>query len=297
MEMRRIVPGELPVRELHQFLIGSVAPRPIAFVSTLDADGKANLAPYSFFNAFSSNPPTLVFSSNRRVRDNTTKDTLHNVRATGECVVNAVSYGIIRQMAVCSVQYPHGVDEFKKSGLTPVPAEIVKPFRVAESPVHMECKVKDIITLGSHGGAGHLVICEVVLMHIAEHVIDERNRIDPHKIDLVGRLGRAYYTRASGDAVLTVVQAVEKIAIGYDALPEHIRKSNVLTGNQLGRLAGCHQMPASEAILKWREDSTVREMATSGDGKSALHRRIGQLIDAEEVHDALALALAMESLL
>lgn len=286
-DMRKIVPGTIPVRDMHQFLLGSVAPRPIAFVSTLDPEGVPNLAPFSFFNAFSSNPPTLVFSSNRRVRDNTTKDTLHNVEATRECVINAVTHDIVRQMAVTSVQYDPGVNEFEKSGLTPIPAERVRPFRVRESPVHMECVVKDIITLGQHGGAGHLVICEVVLMHVAERIIDERNRIDPHKIDLMGRMGRAYYTRASGDAIHTIVQAVEKIAIGYDALPVSIRESPVLTGNQLGRLSGSLALPPQEDI----EAIGLRpEVQAAGSDPHKLHALIGMLVDDEQVADAIALA-------
>ena len=162
--MLTIDPKDTPQKDLHQFILGTVAPRPIAFVSTIDEEGNKNLAPYSFFNAFSSNPPIVVFSSNRRGSDNTTKDTLHNVRVSGECVINAVNYAIVRQMAVASVDFPTGVSEFEKTGLTPIPSDLVKAFRVAESPAHMECKVKDIITLGEGGGAGHLIICEVVRM-------------------------------------------------------------------------------------------------------------------------------------
>ena len=231
-------PKETPTRDMHQFLLGSVAPRPIAFVSTIDENGQPNLAPYSFFNSFSSNPPILVFSSNRRVVDNTTKDTLANVIATREVVVNVVNYAIVRQMAVASVQFDTGVSEFEKTGLTPIPSDLVAPYRVKESPVHMECKVKDVQPLGEHGGAGHLIICEVVRMHIDESIIDDRNRIDPHKIDLMGRMGRAYYVRASGEAVHTIVQAVTELTIGYDQLPDSIKNSKVLTGNNIGQLAG-----------------------------------------------------------
>ena len=245
--MLSIDPKEIATKDLHQFLLGIVAPRPIAFVSTTDEQGNTNLAPYSFFNAFSSNPPIVVFSSNRRVLDNTTKDTLHNIRETGEAVINAVSHSILRQMAVASIQFPTGVSEFSKSGLTPVPSELVKPPRVKESPASMECKMKEIITLGEHGGAGHLIICEVVKIHIDEKVIDG-NRINPHKIDLMGRMGRAYYVRASGDAIHTVVQSVLDISIGYDQLPESVRNSRVLTGNELGLLAGLAKWPGKEEI-------------------------------------------------
>lgn len=176
--MLRIIPEETQTKDLHQFLVGSIAPRPIAFVSTVDEEGNPNLAPYSFFNAFSSNPPILVFSSNRRVSNNTTKDTLSNVMATKEVVINVVNYDIVRQMAVTSVEFPTDINEFEKAGLTTIASEKVKPFRVKESPVQMECKVKEIITLGDHGGAGHLILCEVVMMHIAEHVVDDNNRIN-----------------------------------------------------------------------------------------------------------------------
>ena len=236
--MLRIVPEETKTKDLHQFLVGSIAPRPIAFVSTVDEEGNPNLAPYSFFNAFSSNPPILVFSSNRRVLNNTTKDTLSNVMNTKEVVINVVNHDIVRQMAVTSVEFPSNINEFEKAGLNTIPSEKVRPFRVKESPVQMECKVKEIITLGDHGGAGHLILCEVVLMHIAEHVVDENNRINPHKLDLMGRLGRAYYVRASGDAIQTIVQSVTEITIGFDKLPAKIQSSTVLRGNELGMLAG-----------------------------------------------------------
>lgn len=249
MAMLTIDPKETPQKDLHQFILGTVAPRPIAFVSTLDEKGNKNLAPYSFFNAFSSNPPIVVFSSNRRGTNNTTKDTLHNIRTSGECVINAVNYAIVRQMAVASVEFPSGVSEFEKTGLTPIPSDIVKAFRVAESPAHMECKVKDVITLGDKGGAGHLIICEVVRMHVAEDVLMENNRIDPHKMDLMGRMGRAYYVRCSGPAIHTIVQEFLPVTIGYDQLPDHIRRSEVLTGNDLGKLAGQVTMPTDAAII------------------------------------------------
>lgn len=249
--MLTINPEELKTKDLHQFLLGTVSPRPIAFASTIDENGNPNLAPYSFFNAFSSNPPIVVFSSNRRVSDNTTKDTLYNVRKTGEVVINAVNYDIVRQMAVASVEFSKEVNEFEKSGLTPIPSDLVKPFRVAESPAHLECKVEEIVPLGEHGGAGHLIICKVLRIHIRKSVVDESNRIDPHKMDLMGRMGRAYYVRASGDAVHTIVQSVTDIPIGFDGLPEDIRNSYLLTGNQLGLLAGLTELPNAGSKTDW----------------------------------------------
>lgn len=256
---RKIIPGQIPTSDLHQYLLGSVSPRPIAFVSTIDENGNHNLAPYSFFNAFSSNPPIVVFSSNRKVSDNTTKDTLHNIKQNKECVISAVSHDIMRQMALSSVAFQAGESEFEHTGLTPVPSEMVAVPGVAESPVNMECKVKDIITLGEHGGAGHLIICEVQIMHIDEDVIVD-NRIDPHKIDLVGRMGRSFYVRASGDAIISMYQNVGADPIGYNALPEVAKKSNLLSGNDIGELAALESMPteselqAAKKIIKEIQD-------------------------------------------
>ena len=276
--MLRIVPEETKTKDLHQFLVGSIAPRPIAFVSTVDEEGNPNLAPYSFFNAFSSNPPILVFSSNRRVLNNTTKDTLSNVMNTKEVVINVVNHDIVRQMAVTSVEFPSNINEFEKAGLNTIPSEKVRPFRVKESPVQMECKVKEIITLGDHGGAGHLILCEVVLMHIAEHVVDENNRINPHKLDLMGRLGRAYYVRASGDAIQTIVQSVTEITIGFDKLPAKIQTSTVLRGNEIGMLAGIKNIPSQEAIETAKSDPSVKKIIEGANHIEALHAYIADLL-------------------
>jgi flavin reductase (DIM6/NTAB) family NADH-FMN oxidoreductase RutF len=291
--MLTIDPSTTPTRDLHQFLLGIVSPRPIAFVSTVDEHGNPNLAPYSFFNAFSSNPPIVVFSSNRRVEDNSTKDTLANIRATGEAVINAVSHSIVRQMTVASVQFPKGVDEFSKSGLTPLPSDLVKPFRVAESPAHMECKVRDIITLGERGGAGHLIICDVVRIHLSEAVIDDHNRIDPHKIDLMGRMGRSYYVRASGQAVEAIVQEVETMAIGYDQLPDYIRLSHIFSANNLGQLAGLHQVP-SEALTRQisSDDERVRKLLTSASPREGLQQYAKEILDSDDRQREYAGAIA-----
>lgn len=287
--MAKIIPGEIPTRDLHQYLLGSVAPRPIAFVSTKDENGNDNLAPYSFFNAFSSNPPILVFSSNRRVVDNTTKDTLHNVQQSGECVINMVNYDIVRQMAVTSVQFDQGVSEFEMAGLTPIPSDHVKAMRVKESPVNIECKVKEIITLGEHGGAGHLVICEVICMHIDDNVIDN-GRINPHKIDLMGRMGRAYYTRASGDAIHTIVQPVTEMVIGYAALPEIAKTSEVLSANDVGLLAGNHQLPGKEDL-----DKLQNELGTLP-GREKLVEKAQKALEDNDRYKALCLLTLADSL-
>ncbi len=294
MDMRTIIPDDTPVKDMHQYLLGTVAPRPIALVSTIDEEGNPNLAPYSFFNAFSSNPPIVVFSSNRRVADNTTKDTLHNVQATGECVINAVSHDIVRQMAISSIGYDSGISEFEKSGLTPVMSDLVSPFRVKESPAHMECKVKEIVTLGHHGGAGHLVICDVVRMHVAERVLNG-DRIDPHKMDLMGRMGRAYYVRASGHAVHTIVQSVVNIAIGYDGLPESARSSKVLTGNDLGYLGGATAMPSEELVTSLKAKTQVVTALESGNPLEDLHTLAKTYIDEDQRDEALALILIADN--
>lgn len=291
MSMLTIEPGKIPTKDLHQFILGAVAPRPIAFASTISKDGQPNLAPYSFFNAFSSNPPILIFSSNRRVANNTTKDTLRNVEDTGEVVINVVSHSFVRQMALSSVEYGAEINEFEKAGFTPLPSEVVKPFRVAESPVQMECVVDQILPLGEDGGAGNLIICRIVRMHIAEAVLTDKGRIDPDKIDLMGRMGRFYYVRASGAAVEEIVQDVAAFGIGFDQLPVGVKRSTLLTGNELAQLAAITHLPnAIEAkiVLEQRPDWQV--LLESGDTES-LHRLIRELIAGGAAETALQLAV------
>lgn len=296
--MLTIDPANTPKKDLHQFLLGCVAPRPIAFASTIDNEGKPNLAPYSFFNCFSSNPPILVFSSNRRSTDNTTKDTLNNIRHTGEVVINMVNYSIVRQMAVASISFPPDVSEFEKTGLTPIPSDLVKPFRVKESPAHIECRVKDIITLGEGGGAGHLIVCDVLRIHIAQEVMGERNRIDPHKIDLMGRMGRAYYVRASGAAIHTIVQPFDEIGIGYDQLPESIKNSSVLSGNNLGQLASLTKLPTKDEVLESaNSDAKVSLILQNDNTREALHAYAKALLDENQDREyAAKIALLVEYL-
>ena len=291
MSMLTIEPGKIPTKDLHQFILGAVAPRPIAFASTISKDGQPNLAPYSFFNAFSSNPPILIFSSNRRVANNTTKDTLRNVEETGEVVINVVSHSFVRQMALSSVEYGAEINEFEKAGFTPLASDLVKPFRVAESPVQMECVVDQILPLGEDGGAGNLIICRIVRMHIAEAVLTDKGRIDPDKIDLMGRMGRFYYVRASGAAVEEIVQDVAAFGIGFDQLPTALKHSALLTGNELAQLAALTHLPnAAEArsVLEQRPDWQV--LLESGDTES-LHRLIRELIAGGAAETALQLAV------
>lgn len=239
----KIIPGDIKTGALHGHLLSVVAPRPICFASTIDKEGNSNLSPFSFFNVFGSKPPTLIFSPARRVRDNTIKHTLENAMETREVVINVVSYDIVQQMNLASCEYGNEVDEFAKSGLTPIASDMVKPFRVKESPAQLECKVTDIIHTGEEGGAGNLIICEVLCMHINDDVLNEEGKVDPHKIDLVARMGGSYYCRASGSAVFEVDKPNTNLGVGVDQLPDVIRNSNVLTGNDLGILGNCTEIP------------------------------------------------------
>lgn len=290
--MLSIDPTQIATKDLHQYILAAVAPRPIAFASTISADGVPNLAPYSFFNAFSSNPPILIFSSNRRVANNTTKDTLKNVEDTGEVVINVVSHNISRQMALTSIEYGPDVDEFIKAGFTALPSERVRPFRVAESPVQMECVVDQILPLGEGGGAGNLIFCKIVMMHIAENILTETGRIDPHKIDLMGRMGRFYYARASGDAVEEIVQEVTRIGIGFDGLPPGIRHSKVLTGNDLAHLASLPALPShEEALALVGEDERVQKAIAGPDSSTELQLYAKEVLGQNDVLRGAALAV------
>lgn len=276
-----ITPGEIKTRFLHAYLLGSVAPRPICFASTISRRGIPNLAPFSFFNVFSSNPPLLIFSPARRVRDNTTKHTLQNVIEVPEVVVNVVNHAMVEQTNLASTEYPDGINEFEKAGFTPLDSEWVRPFRVAESPVQMECKVVEIKPLGAFGGAGQLVFAQVLRMHIHRDVLDADQNIDPHKIDLVARMGANYYARACGVAVFEVEKPLEVPGIGIDALPSFIRDSHLLTGNELGRLGNVQALPGHEEVATWwsqqgqryqgqDHESVAKESLMAGDKETAL---------------------------
>lgn len=245
--MLSIDPKEIATGKLHGYLLGAVAPRPIAFASTIDANGNPNLSPFSFFNVFGSNPPTMIFSPARRVRGNTTKHTLQNAEETREVVINVVSYPIVQQMSLSSTEYAKGVNEFVKAGFTMLPSEKVAPFRVAESPVQFECKVKDILYTGDEGGAGNLIVCEVVKIHIDEAVLGEDGMIDQHKIDLVARAGGSYYSRAR-DGFFEIPKPISTLGIGVDSIPEPIRNSTILTGNNLGVLGNVESLPDEDTV-------------------------------------------------
>jgi len=290
--MLSIDPTQIATKDLHQYILAAVAPRPIAFASTISTDGIPNLAPYSFFNAFSSNPPILIFSSNRRVANNTTKDTLKNAEDTGEVVINVVSHEISRQMALASIEYGPEVNEFLKAGFTPLPSLRVKPFRVAESPVQMECVVDKILPLGDDGGAGNLIFCKIVMMHISESILSDKGRIDPDKIDLMGRMGRFYYVRASGAAVEEIVQEVTRIGIGFDGLPPGIRHSKVLTGNDLAQIASLPALPSWEdALALVGNEEQVQKALAGQDRQLLLQTYAKEALGKDEVMRGAALAV------
>ena len=289
--MISIDPKAIPTSQLHGYLLGAVAPRPIAFASTVNEKGEPNLSPYSFFNVFSSNPPLMIFSPNRRVRDNTTKHTLENAKKTNEVVINVVNFDIVQQMSLSSSEYPEGINEFKKAGLTMLPSEKVKPFRVAESPVQFECVVKEIIELGHEGGAGNLILCEVVLMHINQDVLGKEGKIDPYKIDLVSRMGGNYYGR-SKDGMFEIPKPGRGIGIGVDQIPEAIKFSEILTGNDLGKLGTIETLPTENEITDFIEKSVEIKVILSADDEQKLHHKAQEFLNNNDVLSAWKVLLA-----
>lgn len=263
--MLTIEPGKISTGLLHSYLLASVAPRPIAFASTIDKNGNPNLSPFSFFNVFGVNPPIAVFSPSRRVKDNTIKHTLENIKEVDEVVINIVNYAMVQQTSLASTEYAKSVNEFVKAGFTAIPSEKVKPFRVKESPVQLECKVKEIIETGNGGGAGNLVVCEILLVHISKDILDANGKIDQQKIDVVGRLGADWYVRASGNALFEVEKPLTIIGVGVDALPETIRMSTVLTGNNLGRLGNVEKIPTVNEAKAFLQSEEWKNLADEND--------------------------------
>ena len=290
-KMIALDPKELPIPKLHSYLLSAVAPRPIAFASTVSENGTPNLSPFSFFNVFSANPPVLIFSPARRVRDNTTKHTLDNVKKVKEVVINVVNYAIVQQMSLSSTEYPEGVNEFEKAGLTMLPSEKVKPFRVAESPVQFECIVNQVVALGADGGAGNLILCEVLKLHIDEAILDEKGAIDQHKIDLVSRMGGNWYGR-SNKGIFEVPKPLTTLGIGVDNIPENIRCSKVLSGNDLGMLGNVEAIPTPQEIEDFINSShEVRTVLSSGDIEQ-LHIKAKEYLTNNQVLSAWKLLLA-----
>lgn len=291
--MLTIDPKEVSTAKLQGYLQSAIGPRPIAFASTLDKNGKPNLSPFSFFNIFSANPPVLVFSPARRVRDNSVKHTLLNCEATGQVVINVVNFEIVQQMSLSSTEYAEGVNEFLKSGLTPIPSEIVKPYRVAESPVQFECKVIEIIALGKEGGAGNMIVCEVLKMHINEAVLDDNGVIDPVKIDLVARLGGNWYSRAK-DGLFEVEKPLVTLGIGVDVIPNFIKESHVFNGNDLGKLGNVEALPTEEEITIFVKQNFEVKGVLSADDEVKKHQLAKEYLDKNEVLTAWKVLLAKQ---
>ena len=256
--MKTIDPKAVSTAALHGYMLGAVTPRPIAFASTIDSAGNVNLSPFSFFNVFSANPPIMIFSPARRGRDNTTKHTYENVLQVKQVVINIVNYDIVQQMSLSSTEYGKGVNEFEKAGLTPLASQTIKPPRVAESPVQFECRVNEVISLGTEGGAGNLVICEVLKMHINEAVLDADGKIDPVKLDAVSRMGGNWYGRAK-QGMFEVPKPLSRLGIGFDQLPEAIRTSKLLTGNDLAKLANVEVLPKGAKAIVNLEQHIAQE--------------------------------------
>ena len=283
-------PKELNPGKLHAYLLGGVAPRPIAFASTVDSEGNVNLAPFSYFNVFSANPPVLIFSPARRGRDNTTKHTYENVLEVPEVVVNMVDYNTVHACSLASTEYAKEVNEFTKAGLTEEKSDIVKPPRVLEAPVSFECKVLRVDSFGDNPGAGQLVVCEILKMHFRNDILNQDGVPDPQKIDLVGRCGGNFYVRASGDALFEVPKPLANLGIGVDNLPEDVRKSSVLTGRHLAMLGNVETLPdetdvndyklmeLSEIFLDLQDDGSALELE--------LHKHAATLLDNEDVDGA-----------
>ena len=289
--MISIEPKDISPQKLQGYLQSAVAPRPIAFASTISKSGKSNLSPFSFFNVFSSNPPILIFSPARRGRDNTLKHTLINAEATREVVINVVNFDLVQQVSLSSTEYPEEINEFLKSGLTQIPSDIVKPYRVKESPVQFECKVNEIISLGNEGGAGNLIICEVVKIHIDGKVLDKNGDIDPNKIDLVSRMGGNWYSR-SNQVLFEVEKPITTLGIGVDSIPDFIKESPIFNGNDLGKLGNIEALPTQEEITIFVKQNFTIKAVLSADDILKVHQKAKEYLDKNEVLTAWKVLLA-----
>lgn len=283
--MLSLTPKELTTVQVQAYLQAAIGPRPIALASTIDENGNANLSPFSFFNLFSSNPPILIFSPARRVRNNTIKHTLINVETTKEVVINIVNYSIVQQISLASTEYGDGVDEFLKAGLTKVASDLVQPFRVAESPVQLECKVNQIVPLGTEGGAGNLVICEVIKIHIQDEVLNANGAIDQHKIDLVARMGGNWYTRAN-EGMFEVEKPLSTLGIGVDSIPEEVKKNNIFVGNDLGKLGNIEHIPTPEEINLFLNENQDIKSFKDNNQTQEIYKKAKEFLDANLVLEA-----------
>ena len=269
--MKHFTPNELTIPEVQRLLQGGIGPRPIALVSTISKDGVNNLSPFSFFNVFGANPPIIAFSSSRRGRDATLKDTYKNIIETKECIVQAVTYAMVEQVSLASTEYETGIDEFVKSGLTPIDSDIVKAKRVKESPFQMECKLLDMMSYGDGGASANIAICEVVKFHVDEDIFVS-GLIHPNKIDLVARMAGDFYCRAFGENIFEVEKPITKKGIGYDQIPEFIRSSNVYTANNLGKLGNIASIPSVESVNTYIKEVKALTLSDFEQSLSALNR-------------------------
>lgn len=280
--------ADLTALQLQNYLQHAIAPRPICFASTIDSNGSVNLSPFSFFNLFSTHPPVCIFSPSLRLRDNTTKHTLQNVLEIPECVINLVSYSMVQQTSLASTEYPKGVSEFTKAGFTPLASELVRPPRVAEAPVQMECTVRQVIPLGEQAGAGNLVLAEIKRIHIRNEILDEQGMIDQEKIDLVARLGADWYCRITKNNLFKVAKPLTTLGMGVDALPDMVKNSAVLTGNNLGQLANCEVPPSAAEVERFKHLPEIQELlhkaAADDHAKQVLlHSKAKSLLDQGDV--------------
>lgn len=297
--MLTIDPKELPIPKLHHYLLGAVGPRPIAFASTVDELGNDNLAPFSFFNVFSANPPIMVFSPARSGRTGATKDTYNNVKVVPEVVINVVNYNMVQQMSLASSPFASDVSEFEKAGFTPIASETIKPKRVAESPVQFECKVIEVIELGEGGGAGNLVICEVTRIHIKEGVLNEDQMVDQKKIDLVARMGGNWYCRADENSMFEITKPITTVGIGFDQIPDDIKNSTILTGNDLGQLGGIEELPDETSVNEYKLLELSELFMDHEDNafqlEIELHKKAKQLLAEDKLEDAWKTLLAFNN--
>ncbi len=270
---------------MQELLQNSIGPRPIAMASTMDAEGRPNLSPFSFFNVFSANPPILVFSPARRVRDNSTKHTLQNVIALPEVVINVVNYDMIHQVSLSSTEYPKGINEFVKAGFDMVESDEVQPFRLKQSPAQFECKVIEVVSLGENGGAGNLVICEVIKTHISSQVLDDKGRIDPYKMDLVARAGGNYYSRAKS-GFFEIPKPISSMGIGVDALPKAVIESSIFTGNDLGKLANITNLPSSENVQLFLAEQRQKGLDLLRMNQTQKQQQAKLFLDQDDVENA-----------
>ena len=298
--MKTIQLAELTPNQRYHYMLGSITPRPIALVSTISPDGQPNVAPYSFFNVFSGTPPVLIFSANTRRVSPVEKDSLVNIRSTGEAVINLVNFSMAQQMALTGLEYPKSVNEFEKSGLTPVASQIVKPFRVKESPVHFECRLIEVKSMGNAPGSANLIIMEALVMHVSENAILPNEKIDPSELDIVGRLGGSQYVRVKEDNVFSIPLPASGLPVGFEAIPTSICHSKWLTGSDLAKLAGATTLPESKTLKNFKEESYFMDFSKAmqefreDEFDRKLHLELKRLIENKDIQTCWKLIMALE---